>query len=62
MKKPAKTALIRARCNPALKSDIAQVAMLKQLDEADIIRIACSVFVQQFKNPTPIMATNLTHA
>ncbi len=56
--KAAKKEMIRARCDESLKNDITRVAMLKQLDEADIIRIACFNFVQQYKNPDLKTGTN----
>lgn len=49
MRKP-KTAVIRARCEETLKSDLDLVAALKHLDSADIIRIACAEFVEKFKS------------
>jgi antitoxin component of RelBE/YafQ-DinJ toxin-antitoxin module len=50
MKKPAKTEMIRARCDQRLMMEIQQVALLKQLDMADIVRMACANFIQQIKN------------
>lgn len=50
MKKPTKSATIRARCAPQLKDDLATVAKLKELDEADIVRIALACYIAPFKN------------
>jgi hypothetical protein len=44
-----KSAMLRARCEPELKEDVATIARFKMLDEADVIRIACARLVQQFK-------------
>jgi len=44
--------MLRARCLPSLKQEVAQVAMLQGLDESDIVRIACTRLVQQFKQPS----------
>jgi len=53
MKKRAnKEEMLRARCLPSLKQEVAQVAMLQGLDESDIVRIACTRLVQQFKQPS----------
>jgi len=48
-KRTKKTAMLRSRCEPNLKREIAQVAIFHGLDESDIVRIAATQFVQQFK-------------
>jgi hypothetical protein len=45
-----KTAMLRARVKPALKRDVNRLAEFKDLDEADIVRIACSRLIEQFKS------------
>ena len=53
MKKQAKAEEIRARCDAGLKQSIEQIAMIRQLDTADIVRQALSAYVQKFKT-TPM--------
>lgn len=53
MKKQAKAEVIRARCDAGLKQSIEQIAMIRQLDTADIVRQALSAYVQKFKT-TPM--------
>ena len=48
--KPAKTAVLRARCDSRLKSDVWQVALLQRLDESDIVRIAVANYVQKIQS------------
>lgn len=50
MKKESKSEIIRARCGRDLKEDVERVAFLKQLDPADIIRIAVRDYIQRFRN------------
>lgn len=45
-----KTEVLRARCDSRLKEDVERVAYLKQLDSADIIRIAVSDYIRRFRN------------
>jgi hypothetical protein len=45
-----KSQIIRARCNPSLKDDIERIAFIKQLDAADVIRMALFDYVQKFRN------------
>jgi hypothetical protein len=49
MKRSAKTTVIRARCDESLKTGIERIALISQLDTADIIRIACNNYIQQFQ-------------
>jgi hypothetical protein len=44
-----KTAVLRVRCEPSLKQEVRQVAILKHLDDSDIIRIATQDYIQRFK-------------
>ncbi len=50
MNKRNKDGEIRARCDLALKKDVNQVAIFMGLDDSDIIRMACTAFVQKFRN------------
>jgi hypothetical protein len=48
--KTRKETVLRARCDRRLKVDLQTVAALQSLDTSDIIRIACSHYVENFKN------------
>jgi hypothetical protein len=54
-----KTQVIRARCDASLKGDVDRIAFIKQLDPADIIRIAVRDYVQKFRSAD---AANWTQA
>lgn len=47
-----KTEILRARCTLEMKRDVNQIAELQQLDEADLVRIACANLIRQFKQPS----------
>jgi hypothetical protein len=53
--KPAKTEMLKARCEPKLKEDVEQIALLKSLDPADIIRLACVNYVRQVQAASNIV-------
>jgi hypothetical protein len=46
-----KSEMVRFRCEPMLKMEVRQVALLKQLDDSDIIRIALRDYIDKFRNP-----------
>lgn len=43
-----KSAVLRARCDTELKLDVQRIAAVNKLDEADLVRIACSKLVKEF--------------
>jgi hypothetical protein len=47
--KTKKSEMVRFRCEPNLKVEVNRVAVLKQLDAADIIRIALRDYLAQFR-------------
>jgi hypothetical protein len=49
LRKMAKDAILRARCDARLKEDVSRVAYLQRLDESDIVRIAVANYVQKFQ-------------
>jgi hypothetical protein len=49
LKRLAKDAILRARCDSRLKENVEKIAYLQQLDESDIVRIACAAYVQKFQ-------------
>jgi hypothetical protein len=53
LRKLEKDAILRARCDSRLKQNVGRVALLQQLDESDIIRIACAAYVQKFVPANP---------
>lgn len=48
MKKP-KNAVIRARCEDALKEQIEDIARMQKIDPADVIRIACESYAARIR-------------
>lgn len=48
MKQP-KNAVIRARCNVALKESVEDIARMQKIDPADVIRIACESYVNRIQ-------------
>jgi hypothetical protein len=51
VKTRTKTDVLRVRCEPDWKKELAVIASFKGLDTADIVRIALSEYVHRFKNP-----------
>lgn len=49
LKKLSKDAILRARCDSRLKQNVERIAYVQQLDESDIVRIACAAYVQKFQ-------------
>ena len=47
--KPLKGEVIRARCSDDLKRAVERIALIQQLDTADIVRIAVATYVQNFR-------------
>lgn len=50
MKHRMKTAVLRIRCEPSWKKEVAQIAYFKDLDTADIVRIALNDYMEKFKS------------
>lgn len=49
--KQSKPEILRARCTDDLKRNVERVASIQQLDEADIVRMACAAYVAKFMQP-----------
>jgi hypothetical protein len=50
--KPKKSAVIRARCDEGMKRSVEELAVLKELDPADIIRMAVRSYIRHFISGT----------
>jgi hypothetical protein len=55
-RKSGKTEMLRVRCEPRFKQEIRQIAILKQLDDSDIVRIAVNDYIQRVKTAASIGA------
>jgi antitoxin component of RelBE/YafQ-DinJ toxin-antitoxin module len=47
--RPKKKAVLKARCDDALKEQVEQLAHTNQLDSSDIVRIAVVNYLQQIR-------------
>lgn len=54
MEKPKKSAVLRARCNDALKNLVQQAAQRLALDESDIIRMALTEYTGRISQPVKL--------
>jgi hypothetical protein len=57
MKREAKTEILRARCDSALKRDLQLLAQLRMLDTSDIVRIACADYVHRSRQNNEAQTT-----
>lgn len=51
--KPRKDAVLRARCEPALREEIEQIARANGLDGSDILRAACRHYIARLRLGAP---------
>lgn len=51
---PTKTEVLRVRVEPRFKQDVRQIAILKELDDSDIVRIAVKDYIQRVRNAASV--------